>query len=558
MRLNVRHIFLACTAAGLITLTAGIAYLIGKGQSDRALGTLAREVDSLRAGQREAAVVKRVSQQMEEIAFQQKAVSDKQRDKAEESSKLALAMRDRAEQESRTAREAESKAMQALNEAKMQRANAEQQQQIALAERDKATLSKTIADTLHIRTQARTLGNNSINRRELGDEEGSDLLAYASWYFLDRYKGNTYYNETFKALSLAVDGTTRYTMQQRGAVQAIAVVPGRAGACVAATNYGELELFTPLKGNGARRHKATVLLQDNKFDFRDAWTDGKAVYALSFSNQLCIVGYQGERHVIDLPPDHYFKMIHTDSNTLLLAGRQLLCYFTISTGQVSAPVRLPKQLSALVKRDAQVCLFYADGSYAEMDGTGKLTPRKPLTPRVVTTAHYAPALECLCLGVKEGSVELLNKYNRTVEYLDAHKAKPQSITTVGSVLISGAYDKAAYIWKLDNLLFNTGLNFWQEMQARTVPATKPATTNDHVPGEWISPVEYLYRGWTLSVCGDEEAQAVWIGTSTGDVIWQDISASDMAQRLHGQLKRNLTPNEWTRYLGAAVPYVQFK
>jgi len=557
MRLNDRFIFIGI-AAVLTGLVAIIAYMAGKSQAEGALSALAQEVENLKAGQEEAAVVKRVSQQMEEIAYQQKAVSDKQRDKAEKSSKLANAMRDRAEQESRAAREAEKKAMAALNEATVQRANAVEQQKIAVEQRDKATLAKTIADTLHFRTQARTLGNTSVNKRDSEDSELSDLLAYAGWYFLNKYDGNTYYDETFKSLSLATDGVVRYATQKRGSVNAVAVVPGREQTCVAATNYGEIELFTHQTDGEDKHRRPAILLQDSRFDFRDVWAGQDAVYALSFSNQLCVVDYNGHLSTIDLPADSYFKIICLDSNTLLLAARRLLCFYTISSHRLSAPIRLKTQLSTLVKRERQTCLFYADGSYATMDGSGTLTPHPPLIKNIVTAAHYSPSLQCLCLGMKDGTVVLVNKYDRLVEFLDAHKSRVVSIATLGTVLVSGAYDKALYIWKLDKLLFQTGLSFWQEMQTKTPLGKNADVTANHVPGEWISPVEFVHRGWTLSVCTDEQEQAAWTGTSTGEVVWTNLSADNMAKSIHRKLKRNLTPTEWTRFLGASMPYTKFK
>jgi hypothetical protein len=32
----------------------------------------------------------------------------------------------------------------------------------------------------------------------------------------------------------------------------------------------------------------------------------------------------------------------------------------------------------------------------------------------------------------------------------------------------------------------------------------------------------------------------------------------MAERLFGRLNRNLTQQEWTRYVGASIPYMTFK
>lgn len=547
-----KYVLSAIAASLLIVMAAVISYYVGKGQSVAELEAMKKEVETLRAEEQEAAVVKRVSQQMEEIAAQQKEISDRQRDKAEESSKLAIQMRDRAEQESHLAREAEGKAITALEEAEVQRANAEQQQRIAVEQRDKATLSKNIADTLTIRTQAKTLGLTSRNQREIGDTVMADLLAYASWYFLDKYKGNTYHSDTFKALNMATNATSQYFINKRGAVNALSIVPEGKGGCVAASNYGEIEIFWPSQKN------STILLQDKKYDFRDVWAGKQAVYALSKEGTLCVVNYDGGFRTVELPMGDYFKMIRTDSNTLLLAERQNLCWYSFSNGAVSTPVHLPKKLSAICKREQAICLFFIDGSYAEMDGTGKVTEKTPLVKRIVTAAHYAPDLNCLCLGLKEGTVCLLNKFNRQVEVLEAHNAKPLSITTVGPVLVSGAYDKAIYIWKLDHLLFNTGLNFWEEMKTKTVPKQKATVSEDRTPNEWISPVEYIYRGWTLAVEGDPQTGYVWVGTETGEVIRLDLSVDDMARQVHSKLKRNFTEVEWTRFMGASVPYIKFK
>ena len=50
------------------------------------------EMNRLEEAGKDAAIVKRVSQQMEDIAYQQKTISDRQRDRAEEQSILATRM----------------------------------------------------------------------------------------------------------------------------------------------------------------------------------------------------------------------------------------------------------------------------------------------------------------------------------------------------------------------------------------------------------------------------------------------------------------------------------
>lgn len=544
-------------SAGALALVVGgvgaVAYQMGKQQSVGEVAELNNEVEQLRAGEKEAAVVKRVSQQMEDIAYQQKAISDQQRDRAEEQSMLAMQNAARAEMESRAAHEAENKANAAAKEAEQERANAERQQQIAEEQRDEATYAKNVADTLNLRTQARVLGVTSQIRRDAGDNEVADLLAYTSWYFMKHYRGNQYFSDTFKALTQATNGILRYRMKKNGAVNAIAPVPGKKLQCVAVTNYGEVELLTANVEGSRKGITSRLLLQNSTYDFRDVTIQKQWIYALSHKGPLCRLDEQGNQTLILLPTDSYFRILAIGER-LLLAGKRSLVWY--ADGNVSDPILLPKTLSAIVEREGTVCLFYADGTYAEMDRSGKIEGKNPLVKQMVTTAYYDKAMECLLLGTKDGTIYPVNKYNRVVEPMTVHKAKCADITMQGSTIVSGGYDKSIYIWHVGNVIFGSGLSFRQEMQAKT--ARKQQRNTKEIPAEWVVPVDYSYDGWVLAVCGDADKKDVWIGTSVGNVLLMNSSADDMANLLHKKLNRNLTETEWTHYVGTSIPYMKLK
>ena len=536
-------------------MMAGIgvtAYRSGYNRSKAELDSLREEMDRLEDAGKDAAIVKRVSQQMEDIAYQQKAISDQQRDRAEQQSILATHNAERAEKESRAAREAEKKANAAAQVAEQERANAERQQEIALEQRDEATYARNVADTLNRRTQARSLAVSSQVRREAGETEVADLLAYASWYFLKNNRGNQYYSETFKSLTQATEGIPRYKVRENGAVNAIAQVPGQGGQCVAVTNFGEVEWLTAVAGGGGKRITSTSLLFNPAYDFRDVKVMDGAIYALSLKGPLCVLDFQGKLRTVTLPEADYFQLVPVGGK-LLVAGRQSLCWY--AAGKVSPPVSLDKTLSALVERDGTIGLFFADGSYAEMDAAGRIAEKKPLLPYVVTAACYDRATGCLLLGTEDGTVYPLNKYNRVLETLAAHKSRCVSITMQGPVVVTGGYDKTAYIWNMDNLMFESGLSFREELELAHAVGR---VADDKIPTEWLVPVDYSYDGWTLAVCGDADGKTVWIGTSAGNVLLLNSSADDMAQQLHKKLKRNLTQQEWTRYVGVSIPYMTFK
>ena len=550
---NRTYIWMGLIALAVVAGVAALAYRMGYNRSRTELASLKEEMEQMEAAGKDAAIVKRVSQQMEDIAYQQKAISDQQRDRAEEQSILATQNAYRAEMESRAAHEAELKAQSAAQVAERERANAERQQEIAVEQRDEATHAKNVADTLNRRTQARSLAVSSQVRREAGEPEVADLLAYASWYFLKNNRGNQYYSETFKSLTQATDGILRYKMKEGGAVNALAKVPGRPGQCVAVSNFGEVERLTVNASQGGKRISSNALLFNSLFDFRDVLIKDNSIYALSLKGPLCVLDFEGNHVEVQLPEDNYFKLLPIGDG-LLVAGRKSLSWY--SDGKITGSEELPGTLSAIVEREGVTCLFFTDGGYAEMDVAGRIVEKAPLLKGVVTAAYYDKASKCLLLGVEDGTVYPVNQYDRVMETMAAHKAKCMDITMLGPVVVTGGYDKTAYIWNMDNLLFESGLSFREELQKEKVE--KRVSGSQEVPTEWLVPVDYTFDGWTLAVCGDEDGKSVWIGTSSGNVMLLNASADDMAQQLHNKLKRNLTQQEWTRYVGVSIPYMTFK
>jgi WD40 repeat protein len=540
-------------ALAVVAGVAALAYRMGYNRSRTELASLKEEMEQMEAAGKDAAIVKRVSQQMEDIAYQQKAISDQQRDRAEEQSILATQNAYRAEMESRAAHEAELKAQSAAQVAERERANAERQQEIAVEQRDEATHAKNVADTLNRRTQARSLAVSSQVRREAGEPEVADLLAYASWYFLKNNRGNQYYSDTFKSLTQATDGIARYKLRENSSVNAISKVPGKPGQSVAVTNYGEVEWLLASAGNSGKKLSSKTLLFNPEYDFRDVLVKDNSIYVLSLKGPLCILDFEGNLTTVPLPEDHYFKLVPV-GNGMLLAGRKSLSWY--SDGKITGGEQLPRQLSALVEREGVICLFYSDGSYAQMDASGAIVEKAPLLKQVVTAAYYDKATKCLLLGVEDGTVYPINRYNRVLETLAAHKAKCVDITMLGPVVITGGYDKTVYIWNMDNLLFESGLNFREELEQEKVE--KRMVSSKEIPTEWLVPVDYTFDGWTLAVCGDQDGKSAWIGTSSGNVLLLNSSADDMARQLHHKLKRNLTEQEWTRYVGVSIPYMTFK
>lgn len=531
-----------------VGISVGIGYVIGKSQVVTTDQALLDELNVLKTEESDAAVVKKVSQQMSDIAYQQKEISDKQRERAEEQSKLATEMRDRAEQESKAARAAEEKALQSAREADIQRANALSHQKTAEQQRDQAKYAQRVTDTLSYQTLGRTLGSIALIQNENGNKEMAQHLAYLGWWFIDKYNGVTYQPEIFKALSQTSGSILNIKMQKTGSVTSIC--PVAHNSFVAVSNYGEISKFILSKAET----KVQTVLQNNSYDFRDVYVDNDQIYALSLHGPLCIIGSLNLLRPIQLKYDSYMKLLRVDKQTLLIVGKKSLWWFDLAEQKLTCYAKVNSEITCACQRGNVTSLFYADSSYAEADKTGKITPKKAMTKYVVYSAYYDKEREALFMGSKNGNIVMVNKYNHVMTIFSAHYAQITDMMVVGDVLVSGAYDKTLLFGRLSNVKYAYGLSLEKELQV------KPNANEDNI---WkgrvntrMNPIEIVYGNWPLVVRNFGENEGL-VGLSNGQIQRLNISIASMAYMLRNKLTRNLTRNEWNTFVGESIPYQKY-
>lgn len=534
-------------AALLAFVALSFAFYAGKDKfkNSLSLDDTSAELEELRSSQADAAIVKRVSQQMEDIAYQQKAVSDQERDHARQQSELAIQMRDRAEQESRLAREAEKRANDAAKEAEEQREAAMTHQKMAEEQRDQANYAKSVTDTLNYRTLGRTLGSSSFTQYEGGNMELAAKLAYTSWYMLENYGGNTYYTETFTALSHSSETTSTLMTRKGGAVRAI--YPLFSKGCVAVTDYGEIEVIK-------LGHQRNVLLQNEDYDFRDVWADESDIYALSFHGPLCKVGFDGRLQEIQIPSGDYLKMIDMNNGQLLIAAKRHILYFNLADGKVDWRIDLDRELLSITDYAAGVCLFYADGTSQLLGTSGTLVKININEGRPITAAYYNSRLNALLLGCNNGDILVINKDLKIIATVYGHNSRVTDMAIVDDVMITASYDKNVFIW---NLPFFRISDTESLAHALGIPESRLGGGKHGASKEWLNPVPLKFDSWPLSICqfGDYE---ISIGTADGQITRYNVSASDMARQLKEKYDVVLSKEDWNHYVGSTVPYITFE
>ena len=494
----------------------------------------------------ESAVTQRVSEQMADIAQQQKEVSDEQRALAEQESEVARQAEAKANEHAVRAEQMAEEAQLQRDEANHQREVAQmsqrlaeeqkdiaqknqrlaqRQQQIAEEKRDQADLARRIADTLNYRTLGKNLGNSAVSQYQGNHTDLANTLAYASYYFLNTYKADTYQPNTFKALSSCSNTKHVATMEKKGAV--CAVTPYDDKGFIAVSDYGEMEWVRSL----TTRKLSEKLIQNSEYNFRDVCVNNHIIYALSLHGPLLVVNPAQARKTeeVDLPEDSYLQVFCENENSVLVVGKYHLCSYNLNTKQLTS-TKLTNAVSVAVRRENNLYLFFQDGTYKICLPT--LKPLKPLTPLkpLITAAYYDKKTKCLFLGHDNGDVDIVNRDNVLLHTLCGHNSRITKMGVWNDLLITTSYDKTMRIWNLQN-----------------VNASK----------EWVVGVDYKYNGWPLSLCFLKNTSTLVVGTSDGTIQQMEVSIRKLAETVKSNM-RNLTSDEWNQYVGVSIPYQRFK
>lgn len=189
MKFNLKEITENLSSLAIVAvLSGGTAYWLSSSKYEQLLEEANAKIARLQEAEHNALVTKRISEQMEDIAFEQKTLSDRQRARAEEQSRIADIERGKAEMERGLALKAERAAILSAKQADSMRIVAETESERAVMHMKQAQTAQAHADTLFYISLARSLAQNSIVQLGSGERELATLLSYSGWYFNNSYK----------------------------------------------------------------------------------------------------------------------------------------------------------------------------------------------------------------------------------------------------------------------------------------------------------------------------------------------------------------------------------
>lgn len=470
-------------------------------------------VSDARQREERAVVVRRVSKQMEEIAYQQKEISDRQRKQAEWQAGENFRMKLRVEEEWKKAVAAQQEALTAYRLADKQKALAEERQY-------QAEYAKRVADTLAYLTLGRSLGSLSITQHHTGNEVIASLLAYAAWSFTDRYQGDVFLPSVFNSLSLSA-GQTSAWQNHKGGVAAIVFAPGTAGkeAFYTVGNYGEILLWERNVRDG---YHTRTLLSGQQFDFRAACIgpDG-GLYALSFDGRLLEFS-QGRYQFFPLKGKKYTQMMSLDEKTILLSATEGV----VIAGE-EQPLYYRPDVSCIGKTDSCLLVGHKNGDVVRMGLSGKINSDTVNYYQCPVTAFgYCPRSGRFAIGYEDGTILLFHSHEASFQRLVGHRSAITSILLHEDKLYSCSYDRTVRLWNL---------------------------SADRLESVVVLEGSFWLR--TLALVSDREL--LLAGDEGGTLYRLSVSPDSMAACIKRNLLRDFTPEEWAYYIGNQIPFEHY-
>jgi hypothetical protein len=499
------------------------SFFIYQHHSDqKRIDELESQLSVLREQEQRSAVDRRVSKQMEQIAYGQQTLSEERSQEAIRQSEIAQEMTLLSEAERQKALRAQGIAEESATEAMAAYQMAESQRSEADKQRRQAEHAKLVADTLNYISLGRNLGSTSYSIYQTGDTELGNLLAYASYLYTSDYGGDLFNSAVFQALTQSA-GSRRSWSSHNGSISRIDILPNNGGLLTVST-YGELFTY---KMSGDRL-TTTPLVNDKQYCFRDAYAskNGKC-YALSSTGHLVISdGIRTKVVTVEHVDKPFCLQNMNDGKQLLIIGENSIALLDLATDRILGSRRLPFRVMYSGRRDYKPLLFDNRGGMHLVSSLDNMTNEKTGVEGQVTAFASSKNAHIEAYGMYDGTIWLIDSRGKKHK-LVGHLSQITKLKLDGKRLYSSSYDGK--------------LLFWMTGDQQIKPITL-----------------FQSASWLTDFVFSTDKNYIWTGEQNGTVTEYLISLSKIAQRLRQNVKRNFTQEEWNYYVGKGIPYRKVK
>lgn len=511
---NMRKIILAGLSLCLAGLL-GVGIVSQKYCINKTITSLEAQLVEAYKREEKAVIVRSVSKQMEEIAYQQKGISDRQRKEAELQAAENYRMKLRVEEEWKRAVKAQEEAIKAYRLADRQKALAEERQL-------QAEYAKSVADTLTYLTLGRSLGSLSITQYKAGNYDIASLLAYSSWNFVKRYHGDTFQSSVFNALSLSSDQPSVWQKHQGGITSIVVPAKGVNNSVLyTVSKYGEIVAW---KKNSSGVYHAKVLFADYQYDFRAACIDATGrLYALSYNGIVLMLSEDKPVPVFTTEGKGYISMLLWNDKPLLLSTTgEIIC----AEGKNKFCDLADVSSMCMVENGNGLFAGCKNGDIFLVDTAGSFKKLGNYHHATVTALCHNPKGKLLAVGYTDGTLLLIGADGRIIQQLVAHRTTISDICILKDKLYSCSYDRTLRLWNLSA----------ERQEAVTMLESS---------------------SWLYTIASGIDETDLFGGDGNGFFYQMSVSPDSMAIQIRNKLSRNFTPEEWTYYMGNQIPHENY-
>lgn len=477
---------------------------------------LVAQLREVNEAQKSAIITRRVSSQLEEIAYQQKEISDQQRQEAIHQTLIAEQMRDHAELEREKAITAQQAAVEAYEQMDAQKRLADQR-------REEAVLAQMRADSLARLALARSLGVQATKQFEVGNKPLADLLSYAAWKFTAENHGDLYLPAIYKALSQNSELSRQWRIH-RGAIRSLLSYTQDGKTYLLTTSqYGEIYRWA-LSAN--QLTERTSLFNNRQYDIRLLLEDtpNQSLLALCYDGQLIQISAKEKIQVMELPLSQPIGMAQWEGGIIVARKNGELCLVTPNHWETRVFYQHSCSISAFTLAQGQLLIGDEKGGVYQIDRQGKAQIVWHQLAQPITALCAQEGTSTLAIGYKNGVVQAVQANRQEVRELSEHVSPVTCIRFNGSHLYTSSLDGTICLWQLGDHSNNSAA--------------------------------LVYEGqiWLHTFIISPDEQDIIIGDERGNLNRVVVNPQRMAEEIHKQLERNFTPEEWNLYIGEVSAY----
>ncbi len=518
--------------AGVAAISCGVTYLVCNQAYEARTAELQEQISDLQKKELQAKVTQRVSEQMEDIAFQQKNISDKQREEAVRQSRIADMERGKAEIERGFAQQAQKKAVLAAEQADQMRIMAVDQKEIATKNMMEAEKARAKADTLFYLSMGNSLAQSALAKGSVATDI-SRLLSYASWHYTKQYGGHENSDNVYKALLYSSNSTEKLNTALKGNVRCVDIIKIDGTRWILGlTDYGEVILCNDA---GVIRY---FTVDNVPFRSMAMLTNGRMA-AMTSDGMVAVLEFSGARipqmkvtGMIRLGTGVWKDICAIGKDMLVATSNKSLTWINARLMAIKDIVSLESGLHALgfEEETGMLHIFGTNGlHYVVSASNSNKCKRSDLKgiKELVTAFFHDKHNGTNILGTETGVIYVTDKGGNIISTMTGHTGAITSIKAVNNSIVSTSYDHT--------------MRFWSFAGMASIAES----------------IEFRFDSWPLSFVVDEDSQMIWIGNEAGNMNRFCTSVTKNALATQALLRREFTQDEWNYYIGKSVPYRTF-